>query len=50
MKKLLIVYAVLFGLTILIPALVCFIGGDDGSSKELATIFRQCITLLEYYR
>ncbi|MGN1203069.1 MAG: hypothetical protein ACI4RF_07210 [Eubacterium sp.] len=49
MKKILIVYVLMFALTILIPALVCFIQTSASSDAEMVTIFRQCISLIEYY-
>lgn len=50
MKKILIVYIVIFALTILIPAVVCFTKQQQGNEQELVTIFRQCINLIGYYR
>lgn len=50
MKKILIVYIIMFALTILIPAAVCFAKQPQGNEEELVTIFRQCITLIEYCR
>lgn len=50
MKKILIVYAVMFALTILIPTIVCFVKSGGGSNEELVTIFRQCISLIVYFR
>lgn len=49
MKKILIVYIVMFALTIIIPAIVCFSKADYGSKNEIVTIFRQCISLIDYY-
>ncbi|MCH5320295.1 MAG: hypothetical protein J1E36_00930 [Eubacterium sp.] len=49
MKKILIVYAVMFALTILIPAIICFTDTTSGSQEELVTIFRQQISLIGCY-
>ena len=49
MKKILIVYAIIFALTIIIPAIVCFSKvGETGGEKEMVTLFRQCISLIAY--
>lgn len=48
MKKALIIYAVMFALTLLIPAAVCFGKSDAAQSEELVTIFRQCVSLIVY--
>lgn len=45
MKKALIIFAILFAVTLLIPALTSFINvPSDNSTKELATIFNSCIS------
>ncbi len=49
MKKILIVYILMFALTILIPAVVCFTKSINGSEEELVTIFRQYISLIACY-
>lgn len=50
LKKSLIIYAVLFAVTVAIPAIVCFGNfSEGGESDELVNIFRQCISLFEYY-
>ncbi len=49
MKKILIVYAVMFALTIIIPAIVCFTNKNNGTETEMVTLFRQCISLIAYY-
>lgn len=46
MKKILIVYAVMFALTILIPAIICFTNTAGSSDQELVTIFRQQLNLI----
>ncbi len=46
MKKILIVYVIMFALTIIIPAMVCFIETGGTENEELVTIFRQCISLI----
>lgn len=48
MKKALIIYAVMFALTLLIPAAVCFSKGEGTQNEELVTIFRQCVSLIVY--
>ncbi len=50
MKKILIVYVVMFALTILIPAIVCFTNTAVNSEQEMVTIFRQYINLIGCYR
>lgn len=47
MKKALIIYVVFFALTILIPALACFVIKSGNSGNELVNIFRGGITLIE---
>lgn len=49
LKKAIIIYAIMFALTLLIPALVCFITPKANGSEELVTIFRQCTIQPEYY-
>lgn len=49
MKKILIVYIIMFTLTILIPAVVCFTKSIGADENDLATIFRQYISLIVYY-
>ncbi len=49
MKKLIIIYAVMFALTIIIPAIVCFFPESKANSNELVNIFRQYINLIGYY-
>lgn len=49
MKKILIVYIIMFALTILIPAIVCFTKSGGTGEEEMVTLFRQCITLIAYY-
>ena len=48
MKRALIIYAVLFFITIAVPAIVCFVQPEGESSSELVNIFRQQISLIEY--
>lgn len=52
MKKALIIYVVIFCLTIIIPTIVCLINQSNTaeSTDELVTIFNQHISLIEYYR
>lgn len=50
MKKTIIIYAILFALTLIIPAAVCFITNEKSESDDLINIFRQCITLIGCYR
>ncbi len=50
MKKALITYAVIFALTIAVPALVCFAVEKQSTNQELINIFRQNISLLDCYR
>ncbi len=40
MKKALIIFAVFFALTIIIPALICFVDFSSASSSDLINIFR----------
>lgn len=49
MKKILIVYIIMFALTIIIPAVVCFTKNIGTNENEMVTIFRQCISLIAYY-
>ncbi|MCI9145357.1 MAG: hypothetical protein HFJ97_03220 [Eubacterium sp.] len=49
MKRALIIYAILFAITIAVPAIVCFGKFSGSSNGELVNIFRQCITLFECY-
>lgn len=49
MKKAMIVYAIIFTLTIIIPVIVCFTDTGKSDSSDLVGIFRQCITVLECY-
>ncbi|MDD6619776.1 MAG: hypothetical protein PUE75_01615 [Eubacteriales bacterium] len=49
MKKAMIVYAIIFALTIIVPVIVCFTDTGKSDGSELVGIFRQCITLIEYY-
>ena len=47
MKRALIIYAVLFLITIAVPAIVCFVQPSGESNGELINIFRQQISLIE---
>lgn len=47
MKRALIIYAVLFLITIAVPAIVCFVQPGGENSSELVNIFRQQISLIE---
>lgn len=50
MKRVLIIYAIFFALTIIIPAIVCFAPqGQDGKS-EMFNIFNSYINLIGCYR
>ncbi len=49
MKKALIIYAVFFALTILIPIIVCVAVKNPAENDALVNIFRQCISLPVYY-
>ncbi|MCC8073018.1 MAG: hypothetical protein LIO62_02705 [Clostridiales bacterium] len=49
MKKPIITYIILFALSLIIPSIVCFATGGNTSSEELSTIFRQCISLIQYF-
>lgn len=50
MKKAIILYAIIFAVTIIIPAIICFTDTGKISSSDLNTVFRECITLIEYCR
>lgn len=50
MKRVLIIYAIFFALTIIIPALVCFLPENQESKKELLNIFNSMINLIGYFR
>lgn len=46
MKKAVIIYVIMFALTLIIPALVCFVSPSEAGNEELVTIFRQCICII----
>lgn len=48
MKRAIIIYAVLFLITLIIPALVCF-SGKQTQNNELVNIFQGLISLIECY-
>ncbi|MGN1420493.1 MAG: hypothetical protein ACI4XC_03125 [Eubacterium sp.] len=50
MKKAMIVYAIIFVLTIIVPVIICFTDTGKSDGSDLVGIFRQCITLLGCYR
>lgn len=50
MKRVLIIYAIFFALTIIIPALVCFSPEHQESKNELMHIFSSMINLIGCYR
>ena len=49
MKRAIIIYAVLFLLTLIIPAIVCFSKTQAHSNDELVNIFQGTINLIECY-
>lgn len=48
MKKTLIIYAVIFALTIIIPAIVCFSTKNSSSTQDMVNLFRSAITQFVY--
>ncbi len=49
MKKALIIYAIIFAVTIIIPALICFTDTGENSGSDLVGIFGYCSILPVYY-
>ncbi len=43
-KKVLIIYVSVLLLTVIIPAIICFLQNDGSSSKELVNIFNSFIS------
>ncbi|MGN1329567.1 MAG: hypothetical protein ACI4V4_07695 [Eubacterium sp.] len=50
MKKAMIIYAIIFAITIIVPVIICFTDTGKSDGSDLVGIFNQCITLLQYYR
>ena len=50
MKRAIVIYAVMFLLTLIIPAIVCFAKTQAQSNNELVNIFQGVINLIGCYR